>query len=223
MAMTLKDTLAELKSLGHEKVRAQNKKRGAGDNQFGVKHGDIRKVAAKIKTNHELAIALWASGNLDARLLAILLMKPDSLSLEELDRMVRSADDANVADWLNSYVVKNHPDRESLREKWMKDKNPWAARAGWNLTSSRIGKSPEGLDLPGLLDRIEVEMAKAPEAVQWTMNFCLAGIGIHFPKHRKRALAIGEKLGIYRDYPVSKGCTSPFAPIWINEMVKRQG
>ena len=37
-----------------------------------------------------------------------------------------------------------------------------------------------------------------------------------------RALAIGEKLGIYRDYPVSKGCTSPFAPIWINEMVRRQ-
>ena len=34
---------------------------------------------------------------------------------------------------------------------------------------------------------------------------------------------IGEKLGIYRDYPVSKGCTSPFAPIWINEMVRRQG
>jgi 3-methyladenine DNA glycosylase AlkD len=46
--------------------------------------------------------------------------------------------------------------------------------------------------------------------------------GIHFPDHRKRAIAIGEKLGIYRDYPVPKGCTSPFAPIWINEMVRRQ-
>ncbi len=32
----------------------------------------------------------------------------------------------------------------------------------------------------------------------------------------------GVKPGIYRDFPVSKGCTSPFAPIWINEMVKRQ-
>ncbi len=36
-------------------------------------------------------------------------------------------------------------------------------------------------------------------------------------------IAIGEMLGIYRDYPVSKGCTSPFAPIWIGEMVRRQG
>ena len=66
-------------------------------------------------------------------------------------------------------------------------------------------------------------MGTAPPETQWTMNYCLAGIGIHFPKLRKRALAIGESLGIYRDYPVSKGCTSPFAPIWIEEMVRRNG
>ena len=54
------------------------------------------------------------------------------------------------------------------------------------------------------------------------MNACLVNIGVHHEEHRARALAIGEALGIYRDYPVSKGCTSPFAPIWINEMVSRQ-
>jgi len=54
------------------------------------------------------------------------------------------------------------------------------------------------------------------------MTFCLAGIGIHFPTHRKRAIVIGEALGVYRDFPESKGCTSPFAPIWTNEMVRRQ-
>ena len=56
-----------------------------------------------------------------------------------------------------------------------------------------------------------------------TINDSLAEIGINHPEFRDRALFIGEKLGIYRDFPVSKGCTSPFAPIWINEMVKRQG
>jgi hypothetical protein len=39
----------------------------------------------------------------------------------------------------------------------------------------------------------------------------LAAIGIHVPRLRKRAIASGKRLGIYRDYPVSKGCTSPFA------------
>ena len=221
--MTLKETLAQLKALGNEKIRAQNTKRGAGDNQFGVPLGDIRKLAAKIKTNHQLALALWKTGNLDARFLAALLIEPKKLSADELDKMVRSIEFSWVADWLNSYVVKEHPEKESLRQKWMVSDDPWAARAGWNLTSSRVAKSPEGLDLPALLDRIESEMGSAVPEAQWTMNSCLATIGIHFPKHRKRAIAIGEKLGVYRDYPVSKGCTSPFAPIWINEMVRRQG
>jgi 3-methyladenine DNA glycosylase AlkD len=222
-ATTLKETLAQLEALGNEKVRVQNSRNGAGDNQFGVRLGDIRKLAAKIKTNHELAIALWETGNIDARLLAILLINPKNLSGDELERMVRSVGVAQVADWLNSYVVKNYPGKETLRQSWMADDDPWAARAGWSLTSERIGKNPEGLDLQALLDRIESEMRDAAPEAQWTMNFCLAGIGIHFPEYRKRAIAIGETLGIYRDYPVSKGCTSPFAPIWIKEMVSRQG
>jgi 3-methyladenine DNA glycosylase AlkD len=104
----------------------------------------------------------------------------------------------------------------------MADDDRWAARAGWHLTAERIAKSPDGLDLPALLDRIESEMADADPAVQWTMNNTLLEIGINSPKHRKRAIAIGEKLGLYRDYPCSKGCVSPFAPIAIHEMVKRQ-
>ena len=221
--MTLKAALAQLESLGDERVRALNKKNGAGANQFGVRLGDIRKLAEKIKTNDKLAMDLWKTGNIDARLLAILLLTPKKLSREEMDRMVRSLTFVQVADWLNAYVVKNHPDKEALRQTWMADDDPWTARAGWSLTAGRVARTPEGLDLPALLDRIEAEMGNADSRVQWTMNACLAGIGIHFPKHRKRALAIGEKLGIYRDYPVSKGCTSPFAPSWINEMVRRQG
>lgn len=221
--MTLKETLTQLEALGSEKVRKQNRKHGAGENQFGVMHGDIRKLAAKIKTNQALAVALWKTGNVDAQLLAVLLIDLKKLSAADLDRMVRSIESAHVADWLNSYIVKKHSEKESLRERWMADADPWAARAGWSLTAERINKTPDGLDLKALLDRIESEMRDAAPEAQWTMNFCLAGIGIHFPKLRQRALAIGEKLGIYRDYPCSKGCTSPFAPIWINEMVRRQG
>jgi 3-methyladenine DNA glycosylase AlkD len=219
--MTLDETLKQLKALGNEKTRAHNSKYGAGDNQFGVKHGDIRVLAKKVHS--KLAMPLWETGNVDAQLLATLLIKPKTLSADEVDRMVRSVTFAHVADWLNAYVVKQHPDKETLRQGWMATDDRWAARAGWSLTAERVVKSPEGLDLPALLDRIESAMGNADPVVQWTMNSTLAEIGIHFPKLRKRAIAIGEKLGIYRDYPVSKGCTSPFAPIWINAMVSRQG
>jgi hypothetical protein len=75
----------------------------------------------------------------------------------------------------------------------------------------------------GELDRIEKEMPKAMPEVQWTMNNTLAAIGIRHTKHRKRAIAIGELLGLYRDWPVSKGCTPPYVPVWVEAMVKRQG
>src|SRR5262245_851140 len=88
--MTLEEALRELESLGDEKMRAQNARSGAwgpgaGDNQFGVKHGDIRVLAKKIKADHTLAMSLWETGNIDAQYLAILLIKPKDLSAKEVD------------------------------------------------------------------------------------------------------------------------------------------
>lgn len=221
--MTIEQIFAQLESLSNESVLKHNKKTGAHGNMFGVKMGDLRTIAKKIKTNHVLGLELWATGNIDAQLLATLIMVPKTLSTQELDSMVRSVKFDQLADWLYSYVIKLHPDKEELRQKWMQSTDPMAARAGWSLTSGRIAREPEGIDIKALLDRLETEMPTAAPETQWTMNSALAQIGINHPTYRERALAIGEKLGIYRDYPVSKGCTSPFAPIWINEMVKRQG
>lgn len=223
VGMTVNQTLARLKSLGDDARRAHNTKTGTPDNQFGVKLGDIRVLAKKIKTDHELALNLWDTGNVEAQLLATLIIKAKSLSADELDKPTRSTTYTQVADWLNAYVVAQHPDKEALRAKWMIAKDRWAARAGWNLTASRVSKDADGLDLPALLDRIEKEMPKATPEVQWTMNNTLGAIGIHHPKHRKRAVAIGETIGLYRDWPVNKGCTPPYVPVWVEAMVKRQG
>lgn len=221
--MTFNEAIARLESLGNEKTRKHNLKGGAGDNQFGVPSGEIRALAKEIKTDPELASALWDSGNIDAMMLATLLMKPKQLTVADLDRAVGQLTYSQVADWFATNVLKLHPEKESVRERWMDSRHEWTARMGWSLTTERVIKNPEGLDLSGLLDRIEREMGSAPRNAQWTMNFCLAEIGIRFPEHRARALAIGEKIGAFRDYPVSKGCVSPYAPIWISEMVRRNG
>lgn len=220
--MSVKNLLDQLQALGNEKVYARNKKNGAGDNQYGVKLGDIRKVGKKIRTDHSLAMELWETKNLEARLLAILVMEPENLSARELDDMVKSLEIPQVADWFNAYVLKEHSDNESMRTKWMDSDNKWAARSGWSLTAGKVARDSQDVDINKLLNRIEREMPRSFPEVQWTMNTALAQIGIHFPEHRNRAIDIGEKLGIYRDFPVSKGCTSPFAPVWIREMVKRQ-
>ena len=230
--MTLKEALTQLESLGDEKHRAYNLKPAphgipAGKlKQYGCSSGDLRALAKKIKSNHELALELWKTGNIDAQLLAILLMKPKELSAKELDKMVREATFYGVADWFNAYIVKEQPhaEKETLREKWMKDKNGWAARAGWNLMASKINNAAkdEELDVGRLLDRIGKEMPKAPPETQWTMNNTLMAIGIHHAAHRKRAIAIGEKIGLYKDWPMSKGCIIPYAPTAIDALAKRK-
>lgn len=220
--MTLHEALAKLESLGTERMREFNTKHGVGPNQFGVKMGDIRGVASKIKTDHALALELWDTENIDARFLAILVIDSKKLSKEEITEMVKSEKFTHVADWLSSYVIKDYPDNEPLRKEWMESSDVMCARAGWSLASGCVARNPDVLDLPAILDRIEAEMPAAAPEVQWTMNSTLANIGIKFPEYRARALSIGERLGIYRDFPTSKRCTSPFAPIWINEMVRRQ-
>lgn len=219
--MNIHDILSRLEGMGDEKVRRQNSKQGDPGRQFGVRLGDIRKMAAEFKGQHELALELWDTGMLEARFLAVLLLNPKKLQSNDVERLAATATFGWLADWLNSYVIRKHADKEALRLKWMESDNSWLARAGWILTSERIAKHAADLDLPSLLDRIERDMPVAAPEQQWTMNFCLAYIGIHAPSHRARAIAIGEALGLYRDYPVSKGCTSPFAPIWIGEMVRR--
>jgi 3-methyladenine DNA glycosylase AlkD len=221
--ITVHEILARLKSLADDARRAHNAKAGAPDNQFGVKLGDIRALAKRIKTDHPLALELWETGNVEAQLLATLIIKPKLLSADEVDTLTRSTTCAQVADWFNAYVVAPHPAKEALRAKWMKAKDRWAARAGWNLTASRVNQgADDGLDLPALLDRIEKEMPSAQPEVQWTMNNTLGAIGIHHAEHRERAIAIGEKIGLYRDWPVSKGCTPPYVPLWVAAMVKRK-
>ena len=230
--MTVKEILAQLESLGDDGVRKHNAKVGpdgtcAPENHFGVKAGDIRTIAKKIKTDHELALKLWDTGNVEAQLLATLIINPKSLSAEEVDRMTRSTTYGHVAEWMNNYVIAQHPQKEALREKWMKEKEKdrWAARAGWHLTASCVnkgGKDAESLDLPGLLDRIEKGMPKAKPETQWTMNNTLMAIGIKDAKLRKRAIAIGEKIGLYKNWPASKGCVPPYVPVAVEAMVKRQ-
>jgi 3-methyladenine DNA glycosylase AlkD len=188
----------------------------------GVNLSKLRAIAKRLKTQHELALGLWATGDTAARLLALLVCRPKAFSRGELDTMLRESRAAKVQDWLVNYVVKKGPHAEELRVAWLADPDPVVASAGWALTSERVAKMPEGLDLAALLDVIEAEMKDAPDRLQWAMNTCLAQIGIEHPGHRARALEIGERLQVLKDYPTPPGCTSPFAPTWINEMVRRQ-
>lgn len=217
--MTVDEVLARLTALEDPRMRAVNERHG---DDHGVNLTKLRALAKEVRTDHAFARELWATGATAARLVALLVCRPKELSREELDTMIREARAPKVLDWLVSYVVKKSPYAEELRLAWIDDDAPEVAAAAWDLTSARVAKQPEGLDLPGLLDVIEAEMKDAPDRLQWAMNTCLATIGIEHPEHRERVLAIGNRLEVLKDYPTPPGCTSPYVPLWVEEIVRRR-
>ncbi|MET8966992.1 DNA alkylation repair protein [Streptomyces hydrogenans] len=216
---TVDEVLAELAALEDPRMRAVNERHG---DDHGVNLAKLRAIAKRLGARHELARELWATGDTAARLLATLVCRPKEFGRDELDAMLRGARAPKVHDWLVNHVVKKGSHAEELRLLWLADPDPVVAAAGWALTTERVAKRPAGLDLDALLDTVEREMKDAPDRLQWAMNHCLAQIGIDHPAHRARAVAIGERLEVLKDYPTPKGCTSPYAPVWITEMVRRR-
>lgn len=217
--VTVDEVLDELAALEDPKARAVNERHG---NDIGVNISKLRAIAKRIKTQHDFAAELWATGDTQARLVAILISSPKKYTVEELESMLREARVPKVHDWLVNSILKKNPESETRRIMWMQDPDEIVASAGWALTSHAVIKDPDNMDFDALLDAIEAQMQLAPRQLQWAMNECLATIGIQRPEYRERAVDIGERLGVLKDYPTPPNCTSPYAPIWINEIVARQ-
>ncbi len=218
-ASSASEVQAALAALEDPKARAINERHG---DDHGVNLTKLRAVAKQLKRNPQLARELWATGGSPERLVALLISGPRDYDAADLDAMLRDSRIPKVRDWLVNYIVAKSPHVDELRDAWFRDADPQIAGSGWALTSKRVAQRPEGLDLQGLLDQIEAEMGDAPKPLQWAMNECLAQIGIFVPELRDRALAIGHRLQVLADYPTPPGCTSPFAPAWIAEIVSRR-
>ncbi|MCI2958457.1 DNA alkylation repair protein [Agromyces atrinae] len=216
---TVDEVLAELGALEDPKIRAVNERHG---DDHGVNLTQLRAVAKRVGMQPDLARELWATGDAAARLVAILTSRPRSYSAPELDEMLREARVPKVHDWLLNYLVQKGPHADELRAAWFADADPIVASAGWSLTAKHVAAAPDDIDADGLLDIIEREMKDAPARLQWSMNEVLAAIGIHRSDLRARAIAIGERLEVLKDYPTAPNCTSPYAPLWIAEIVRRR-
>lgn len=220
MTSTLvESTLTSLKELEDPKILSVNERHG---DDHAVNLTKLRAVAKELKKNQPLARELWATNDTAARLVALLICRPKEFDQSELDSMILEARTPKVLDWLINYVVKKNPHWNDLRVLWLEDAAENVAAAGWALNTHAVITKPEALDDSAILDTIEAQMKTAEPRVQWSMNECLVQIGIHRPKLRDRAIDIGERLEVLKDYPTPPNCTSPFAPIWIEEMVRRK-
>jgi 3-methyladenine DNA glycosylase AlkD len=184
--------------------------------------GDLRKIAKDIKKDHELALELWASGKLLPRLLAILIMDNKRISqdfINELDRDMQThpLNERNqLMDWLMANQLAKDKKTIAMIESWEDSFSALQRRTFWYYQARLrwTGQAPPA-NTPGLLAKIESNIAKEEPEVQWAMNFTAGWIGIYEKQYRKRCIAIGEKTGLYKGQMVSKGCTPDYLPEFI--------
>jgi len=185
--------------------------------------GPLRALGKKIKTDHPLALALWATGRTDAMILATMVMDPNELTAKEVAAMLAPLTDFQLVDELTYNAVADAPCADALSRKWIGARKELTGRAGWNLLVGKLlAKRMTAAESDGLLRTIEAGMKSTPVKAAESMMRCLVEIAVRFPEHRERAIDIGTRWGRIDDRPVAKGCTPFYAPAWIAAILKRQ-
>lgn len=214
--MTPSQVMRHLEQQGDAKVRLRYVRNGVGDDVFGVLLGPIRTLAETLGTDHALGLALWATGNHEARVLACMVLDPDALTEKEARAMIEPLTHPTLVDELVGPALVHATVAAKLQQRWMNTSAELPRRAGWRILAGRIERgSVKDLDVAATLARIEHELPSAPYRVQEGINYCLFRIGVHLPAHRAEAIAVGERLGRWDPRPVAKGCTPSYVPEWV--------
>lgn len=195
-----------------------------------IRMGEVKKIAAGIRKDHELALALWATGQYAARLVAVLIVDKMQLSQEVLEQLAddlqaHPTDERNqLTDWLLANQLMKSTRTSDLLLSWQHHASPVLRRLFWyHQARLRWTGQPPPANSEALLTSLEKDLSEETEEVQWAMNFCAGQIGVHEPHLRARCIALGESTGLYRDDPVARNCTPSYLPEFIRiEVAKRR-
>ena len=221
--MKLKQIIEQLKTMENPARKKTNQRLNIEMDNFGVPMTKLRPMAKTLGINHELGLELWESNQYEAMILGSMILDAKEIGIHQANQLIQKASHSSLVDELSLGVLRKSLDQQRLFELWNEDENPLIRRAAWDIAIGLIlddKYSNEQIDY--LLRIIESRLVDAVEDEKWAMNRTLAEIGIHYPDYRPQVLALAEKLGVYRDMKVAKGCTSAYAPEWINAVVKRK-
>lgn len=223
--MTHKETMAELKRMGTAQNRKIYARHGAPEPMFGVSFAILRDLRKRIKTDQTLAESLWKTGNVDARMLAVMIADPDTFRKSDLDRWMRQIDFYTLADVYVKEVVCRSAHVRSRLEKWIDTKHEWVGRAGWVILANIAMDAENDLseeELKGYLERIEREIHDALNLTRDAMNSALISIGIRNRSLHKKAIAAAKQIGKVEVDHGETGCKTPEAIPYMERAWKRK-
>ena len=223
--MTKDEVMRFLKSKGTAQTRKIYKRHGGREPMFGVKVADMKTVVKKVKKDHDLALALYATGNVDAMYLAGLIADETKMTKAHLNRWVREASFGMLCNYTVPWVASESARGWELGLKWIDSKKESTASAGWSTLASLVSiKSDDQLDvkrLAALLDRVVRDVHTAPNGVRYAMNGFVISVGGYVTSLTKKAIAAGRKIGVVEVDVGETSCKVPFIVEYVQKMVKR--
>lgn len=221
--MTPERTMAALERAGSAQTRKIYRRHGVNDPLFGVSFAELKRLRKEIGVDHELAQALWETGNHDARMLATMVADPAQLGRRELDAWVRGVDNYPLSDAVADLTARTaHID--SRADKWTSSPREFVAHTGWALVARQAMRDDDRPDayFVDRLAQIEAGMAVAPNRTRHAMHMALIAIGGRTPGLRRRAVATTKRIGTPDVDHGETSCTTPDAIPYLDRMWERK-
>lgn len=178
--------LAELSGMGSERNRAGMARYGINvENAFGVSVYELRRIAKRLGTDHDLTLALWTTGNHEARLLACFVDDPAAVTAEQAEAWACDFDSWDICDQATTNLFDRTRHAWSKAADWAERDEEWIKRAGFALMAGLAVHDKAATDraFMGLLPVIERGASDRRSFVKKAVNWALRNIG-----KRNRAL-----------------------------------
>ncbi|USK94696.1 DNA alkylation repair protein [Bacillus tropicus] len=220
--MLLEEVMQQLEEYGTEQNRKTYKNHGAKEPLFGVSFANLKLLKKKIKKDHDLAILLWETKNMDAMTLATMILDPKKVTTELLNKWVQEVDYYCLMDVLMTAICTS-PIAIERMEDWAKSDDEWIGRAGWSLLANIAIKNKTLQDdvFSPYLDEIKENIHNEKNRKREAMNSALIAIGIRNEDLEQKAIEIAREIGKVQVDHGATSCKTPDAEPYIKKARER--
>ncbi|WP_434179356.1 DNA alkylation repair protein [Bacillus thuringiensis] len=220
--MLLEEVMQQLEEYGTEQNRKTYKNHGAKEPLFGVSFANLKLLKKKIKKDHDLAVELWETKNMDPMTLATYILDPKNLTTEQLNSWVQDVDYYCLMDVFMTSICTS-PIAIERMEEWTKSNDEWIGRAGWSLLANISIKNKELHDgfFSPYLEEIKENIHNEKNRKKEAMNSALIAIGIRNEDLERQAIEIAREIGKVEVNHGATSCKTPDAESYIKKARER--
>jgi len=194
----VQSVLAELKRLSQPRIREEMSSRYGIviKNAFGVRMRDMQHVAKTLGRNHALALALWETGNYEARMVATFVAEPDRITPALMDRWCQDFDNWATCDTVCFKLFDQTPHAFGRVQAWAGRKGEFQKRAAFVLIACLAAHNEEAGDqrFRAFLPLIETAATDERNFVKKGVSWALRGVGGRSAALKSAAVALARKL-----------------------------